>query len=92
MIIKSKYEGCGSISLTETGYDYDFIAYIENDTDKTQKIFVNDLEGWYSEPIKIAPHDRVGLFADEEGRERLAFLFDGDFKAIYEDKRCANNG
>lgn len=92
MIIKSKYENCGSISLTETGHDYDFVAYIENDADKTQKIFVNDLEGWYSGPIKIAPHDWVGLLADEEGREQLAFLLDGDFKVIYEDKRCANNG
>lgn len=92
MIIKSKYEGCGSISLMETGHDYDFIAYLANDTNKPQKIFVNDLEGWYSKPIKIAPYGFVGLFADEEGREQLAFLLDGDFKAIYEDKRCANNG
>lgn len=84
MIIQSKYKGYGSISLTETGHDYDFIAYLENDTNETQKIFVNDLEGWYAEPIKIAPHDWVGLLADEEGRRQLAFLRDGDFKVVYE--------
>lgn len=86
MIIKSKYKGCGSISLTKTGHEYDFIAYLENDTGETQKIFVNDLEGWYIEPIEIAPHDFVGLLADEEGRETLAFLLDGDFKVAYKNE------
>lgn len=34
-VIKSKYEGY--VNFRETGRDYDFIATIENNTDKTLK-------------------------------------------------------
>lgn len=44
MIIKSKYNE-GSVNLKEIGNDYDFIATIENNTDKTLKVFIDDLEG-----------------------------------------------
>lgn len=56
MVIKSKYNE-GKLNLKETGRDYDFIATIENNTDKTLKIFVDDLEGWYVEPIIVPAHD-----------------------------------
>lgn len=83
-IIKSKYEGYGEIDFKETGYDYDFIATIENNTDKTLKLFIDDLEGWYSEPIIIASHDWAGFLADDEGRFQVESIKNGDFQAIYE--------
>lgn len=83
-IIKSKYEGYGEIDFKETGYDYDFIATIENNTDKTLKLFIDDLEGWYSEPIIIASHDWAGFLADDEGMFQVESIKNGDFQAIYE--------
>lgn len=82
-VINSKYENGGSISLMETNHDYDFIAMIDNSTDETLKIFVDDLEGWYAEPIVVNPHDWVGFLADEEGRNMVAMIKAGDFKAVY---------
>ena len=83
-IIKSNYEGCGEIDFKETGHDYDFIATVENNTTKTLKLYIDDLEDWYSDPIVVSAHDWVGFLADDEGRERVEFIKDGDFKAIYE--------
>lgn len=82
--IKSKYGGYGEIDFKETGHDCDFIATIENNTDKTLKLFVDDLEGWYSEPITIASHDWAGFLADDEGRFQVESIKHGDFQAIYE--------
>jgi hypothetical protein len=79
-VIKSKYEGY--VNFRETGHDYDFIATIENNTDKTLKIFVDDLEGWYVEPIIVPAHDWVGFLADDEGRFQVESIKNGDFKAI----------
>ena len=83
-IIKSKYEGYGEIDFKETGHDYDFIAIIENNTDKTLKLFIDDLEGWYSEPIVIAAHDWAGFLAGDEGRFQVESIKNRDFQAIYE--------
>lgn len=83
MIIKSKYEGYGKINFKETGRDYDFIAAIENDTDKTLKLFIDDLEGWYADPIIVPPHEWVGFLADDEGRFQVESIKNGDFKAVF---------
>lgn len=83
-IIKSKYGGYGEIDFKETGHDYDFIATIENNTDKTLKLFIDDLEGWYSEPITIAAHGWAGFLADNEGRFQVESIKNGDFQATYE--------
>lgn len=83
MIIKSKYDGYGEIEFTETGKDYDFIATIENNTDKALKLYIDDLEGWYSEPIKIPANDWVGILANDEGRFQMESIKNGDFKAVY---------
>lgn len=80
MIVKSKYDGYGEVEVKTTGHDYDFIAHIENNTDNVLKLFIDDLEGWYSEPIVILPHDWVGLLADEDGRGQLESIMNGDFK------------
>ena len=82
--ISSKYKGYGSLVLILTGHDYDFIAYIENNTDKIMNIYIDNLEGWYSEPIKIEPHTWVGFLADDEGREQVSSIEDGDFKVTYD--------
>lgn len=81
MVIKSKYNE-GKLNLKETGRDYDFIATIENNTDKTLKIFVDDLEGWYVEPIIVPAHDWVGFLADDDGKFQVESIKNGDFKAI----------
>ncbi len=83
-IIKSKYEGYGEVRLSETDHDYDFIAVIENTMEKTLKVFIDDLEGWYSDPVVILPHDRVGFLADEEGQFLVESIKNGDFQAVYE--------
>jgi hypothetical protein len=85
MIIKSKYDGYGKIELKETGRDYDFIAYVENNTDKTLKLYIDDLEGWCSEPIQVAPNDWVGFLADDVGRGQVKSIKNGDFKAVLEE-------
>lgn len=84
MIVKSKYEGYGEVDIKMTGHDYDFIATIENNTDKKLKLYIDDLEGWYSEPIEVAPNDWVGFLADEEGRFQVDSIMNGDFKAVLE--------
>lgn len=84
MIIKSRYDDCGEVEIKKTGHDYDFIAYVENNTDKTLKLYVDDLEGWYSEPIKVAPNDWVGFLADDEGRFQVESIMNRDFKAVLE--------
>lgn len=81
MAIKSKYNE-GKLNLKETGHDYDFIATIENNTDKILQIFIDDLEGWYSEPIIVPAHDWVGFLADDGGRFQVESIKNGDFKAI----------
>lgn len=82
MIIKSKYEDYGKVNFKETSRDYDFIAVIENDTDKTLKLFIDDLEGWYTDPIIVPAHDWVGFLADDEGRFQIESIKNGDFKAV----------
>lgn len=84
MIIKSKYDGYGQVEFKETGHDYDFIAYVENNTNKTLKLYIDDLEGWYSEPIEVPAHDWVGFLADDEGRFQVESIKNGDFKAVLE--------
>ena len=83
MIIKSKYNE-GKINLKETGNDYDFIATIENNTDKTLKVFIDDLEGWYSDPVVIPARDWIGFLADDDERFQVESIKNGDFKAILE--------
>lgn len=87
MLCKPKYKEYGTIGVIvkETGHDYDFIATIENDTDKTLKIFVSDLEQWYEEPLTVKPHDWIGLLADAEGYGLLEGIKAGDFKAVLEE-------
>lgn len=84
MLIKSKYNGYGKVEFKETGHDYDFIGYVENNTDKTLKLYIDDLEGWYSESIEVAPNDWVGFLANDEGRFQVESIKNGDFKAVLE--------
>lgn len=84
MIVKSKYDGYGKVEIKETGHNYDFIAYVENNTNKTLKLYVDDLEGWYSEPIVVSANDWVGFLADDEGRNVVESIMNGDFKAVLE--------
>lgn len=84
MVVKSKYDEYGQVELKETGQDYDFIAYVENNTDKTLKLYIDDLEGWYSEPIVVFANDWVGFLADDEGRFQVESIKNGDFKAVLE--------
>lgn len=84
MIIKSKYDGYGEVNINSTGHDYDFIATIWNNSDKPLKLFIDDLEGWYSEPIVVPAHDWIGFLANDEDRFQVDSIMNGDFKAVYE--------
>ena len=57
------------IRVESTGKDYDFIATIENKTDKNIRLRYNpmDFDVIY-DTIDIESNDWVGLLADEEGR------------------------
>ena len=56
------------IRVESTGKDYDFIATIENKTDKNIRLRYNpmDFDVIY-DTIDIEPNDWVGLLADKEG-------------------------
>lgn len=58
------------IRVESTGRDYDFIATIENKTDKKIRIHYKDMDllDTYG-TIDVEPNDWVGLLADEEGRD-----------------------
>ena len=61
-----------SIKVSTTGNDYDFIAVVENKTNK--QICVHYDKPGYNDkynPILIASNDWVGLLADYEGRDWL---------------------
>lgn len=54
------------IKVTETGRDYDFIATVENDTDK--EYYIDELE------LSVPAHDWVGLLADEDGYRTVNYF------------------
>ena len=66
------------------------LARIYNRSDKELKIFVDDLEGWYSDPITVDPNSFVVLPRTDEGRSILDSIKNGDFKAVYEDAKEAD--
>lgn len=62
------------ILVKKTGRDYDFIATIENKTDK--EIVIN-FDNEEVEPIVV--NDWIGILADSNGRETLEELTNGKF-------------
>ena len=57
------------IRVESTGKDYDFIATIENKTDKKIRVHYKDMDLLDTyDTIDVEPNDWVGLLADEEGR------------------------
>ena len=57
------------ICVELTGRDYDFIATIENKTDKKIRVHYKDMDLLDTyDTIDVEPNDWVGLLADEEGR------------------------
>ena len=58
------------IRVESTGKDYDFIATIENKTDKNIRLRYNpmDFDVIY-DTIDIEPNDWVGLLVDKEGHD-----------------------
>lgn len=74
------------IKVSTTGHDYDFIAIIENKTDK--RICVHYDEPGYNDnydPILIAPNDWVGLLADDEGRDWLKAIENNQIYVVTND-------
>lgn len=67
------------IKVSETGRDYDFIAVIENKTDKEIKIVFDDDEMEIYNFL-IEPNDWVGFLADDEGYEQFEEVKNGRFK------------
>lgn len=66
------------ICVTTTGHDFDFIAIVENKTDKSVLINFEDIDT----EIVIEANNYIGLLADEEGRGLLKQFKAGNF-AIY---------
>ena len=57
------------ICVESTGRDYDFIATVENKTNKKIRIHYKDMDLLDTyDTIDVEPSDWVGLLADEEGR------------------------
>ena len=57
------------IRVELTGRDYDFIATVENKTDKKIRVHYKDMDIFDTyDTIDVEPSDWVGLLADEEGR------------------------
>lgn len=57
------------IRVESTGQDYDFIATVENKTDKNIRLRYNPMDFVVIyDTIDIEPNDWIGLLADEEGR------------------------
>ena len=86
-----KYKAYGTVgievlepTLLESAKGPNIIATIPNEADQTLKVYVDDLEGWYTEPLKIVPGGHLDLLANDEDRNTLSFIKDGDFKAVLE--------
>ena len=48
------------------------------------KLYIDDLEGWYSEPIVVSANDWVGFLANDEDKSQVKSIMNGDFKVILE--------
>lgn len=81
------------IKVSMTGHDYDFIAVIENKTDKQICVHYNT-PGYndFYDPILIAPNDWIGLLADEEGRDWIKTIKNNQIYVITNDDelRCSS--
>ena len=66
------------IRVQTTGHDYDFIATVENKTEKTILIVFED-ESDYLPEFSIKVDGWVGLPANDEGYETLEALTNGRF-------------
>lgn len=74
------------IKVSTTGHDYDFIAVVENKTDK--QICVHYDEPGYNDnydPILVAPNDWVGLLADDEGRDWVKAIENNQIYIVTDD-------
>lgn len=74
------------IKVSTTGHDYDFIAVVENKTDK--QICVHYNEPGYNDnydPILIAPNDWIGLLADDEGRDWVKAIENNQIYVVTDD-------
>ena len=69
------------IKVSRTGRDYDFIAVVENKTDKKVKIIFNHDE---VEDVSIGASDWVGLLANYDGYTSLEELEVGRFIVVYQ--------
>lgn len=69
------------IKVSRTGRDYDFIAVVENKTDKKVKIIFNHDD---VDDFSIGANDWVGLLADYDGYASLKELEVGRFIVVYQ--------
>lgn len=67
------------IKISETGRDYDFIAVIENKTDKKIKIVFDDDEMEIYNFL-IEANNWIGFLANDEGYEQFEEVKNGRFK------------
>ena len=72
------------IEIATTGHDYDFIAYIENKTDKPIKMNIAVEDNYYEEDdaFIIEANNWIGLLADDEGYNDLDQIKKRNFKIL----------
>lgn len=81
MKIKTIYES-EEVIIKTTGHDYDFIATIQNVSNRDIQItFIGKMD--YLEPIMVEYDEWVGIEADEVGYEQLEALIIGNFYTEY---------
>lgn len=67
----------------ETGKDYDFIATMSNNTDKTMKLFIEN-EEQVLEPIIIKPQDWIGFLAEDYDRSLVENIKENKYFVEFE--------
>lgn len=73
------------IIVKSTGHDYDFIATVENKTDKDINIVFCGEEYCDMFGIAVDANDWTGILADPEGYEELEQLQNGNFEITTEE-------
>lgn len=67
------------IKVSKTGRDYDFVAVVENKTQKDILITFPDTDDFFGEEFSVSANDWAGILAIEETPNLLQAFEQGDF-------------
>lgn len=71
---------CPELELWYTGHDYDFIATVENQTDRSIKLIIKPDDNGLDHVFDLGPREWFGILADEMGRYDLECLENGEYE------------